>query len=133
MRHLDHQKVTAEEAVADMVSGAAAIARALGFEPALYRAPYGNFAPATVEEAERRGWTCVHWSALGEDWMPEATAQSVVNLVLKDLEPGAIVLLHDSRREKAMDPEPVIGATALLLEEIERRGLRAVGVSEILS
>ena len=49
-----------------MVAGAEAIAGVLGFEPRLYRAPYGRFVPATLAEAERRGWTCVHWSALGE-------------------------------------------------------------------
>jgi hypothetical protein len=31
-----------------------------------------------------------------------------------------------------MDPEPVIGATAILLEEIERRGLRAVSMRAML-
>jgi hypothetical protein len=40
--------------------------------------------------------------------------------------------LHDARRAKPMDPEPVTGATAILLEEIERRGLHAVAVGDIL-
>jgi len=133
MHHLDHDAVTPAEAVADMGEGAEAIARVLGFEPPLYRAPYGNFVPATVEEAGRRGWTCVHWSALGEDWMPETTPQAVAERVIADLEPGAIVLLHDSRRAKPMAPEPVVGGTTLVLEELERRHLRAVGVSEMLS
>jgi peptidoglycan/xylan/chitin deacetylase (PgdA/CDA1 family) len=132
MSHLDHHAAPADQAVADMLAGAQAISRVVGFEPVLYRAPYGHFVPATVAEAGRRGWTCVHWSALGFDWMEEATPRSVADHVLADLEPGAIVLLHDSRRAKPMDPKPVIGATAILLEEIERRGLRAVPLSEML-
>jgi hypothetical protein len=32
-----------------------------------------------------------------------------------------------------MNPEPAVGGTALLLAEIERRCLRPVGVSEMLS
>ena len=132
MRHLDHEAVSEAEAVADMVEGAGAIAQVLGFEPPLYRAPYGHFVPATVAEAHRRGWACVHWSALGEDWLAEATPRSVFDLVVRDLGPGAIVLLHDSRREKPMNPEPVVGGTALLLEELERRGLRAVGLRGML-
>jgi peptidoglycan/xylan/chitin deacetylase (PgdA/CDA1 family) len=130
--HLDHRAVAPHEAVADMVAGAEAIAGVLGFEPHLYRAPYGHFVPETVAEAERRGWTCIHWSALGADWDESATPRSVADRVLADLEPGAIALLHDARRAKPMDPEPVTGATALLLEEIERRGLRAAAVSDIL-
>lgn len=130
--HLDHEAVEAEVAVADMLAGVGAIARVLGFEPGLYRAPYGHFVPATLAEADRRGWTCVHWSTLGYDWMEEATPRSVADHVLEGLEPGAIVLLHDSRRAKPKDPEPVIGATAILLQEIEGRGLRAVSLAAML-
>jgi peptidoglycan/xylan/chitin deacetylase (PgdA/CDA1 family) len=132
MSHLDHHAVGPREAVADMLAGAEAIAGVVGFEPALYRAPYGHFADATVAEATRRGWACVRWSALGYDWMEEATPQSVADHVLEGLEPGAIVLLHDSRRAKPMDPEPVVEGTAILLDEIKRRGLRAAGLSEML-
>jgi peptidoglycan/xylan/chitin deacetylase (PgdA/CDA1 family) len=132
MHHLDHEEVTPAQAVADMLAGAQAIADVLGFEPGLYRAPYGRFVPATVAEAERRGWPCVHWSTLGNDWEDDATGRLVADRILPGLEPGAIILLHDSRREKAMNPEPVTGATALLLEEMERRGLRSRAVGDIL-
>jgi peptidoglycan/xylan/chitin deacetylase (PgdA/CDA1 family) len=132
LSHLDHFAVEPEEAVADMTGGAEAVEEVLGFQPRLYRAPYGHFIPETVAEARRRGWTCVHWSALGYDWEDDATPRSVADHVLGDLEPGKIVLLHDSRRAKPMDPEPVAGATAILLEEIGRRGLRATGLSDIL-
>jgi peptidoglycan-N-acetylglucosamine deacetylase len=130
--HLDHHAITPSEAVSDMVAGAEAIAGVVGFEPQLYRAPYGHFVPETAAEAERRGWKCVFWSALGYDWEEEATPRSVADRVLADLDPGAIVLLHDSRRAKPMDPEPVTGATEILLEEIGRHGLRAVPVGDIL-
>src|SRR2546422_1081824 len=39
--HLDHYEVAPHEAVSDMVAGAEAIAGVGGFEPRLYRAPYG--------------------------------------------------------------------------------------------
>jgi peptidoglycan/xylan/chitin deacetylase (PgdA/CDA1 family) len=133
MHHLDHDQIEADAAVADMVDGARAIAAVLGFEPSLYRAPYGHFTVATVAEARRRDWLCVHWSALGEDWLEGMTGRLVADRVLPDLVPGAIVLLHDSRRQKEMDPEPVCDGTALLLEEMERRGLRSVAVREMLN
>jgi peptidoglycan/xylan/chitin deacetylase (PgdA/CDA1 family) len=130
--HLDHHAVSPEQAVADMVRGAEAVAEAIGFEPRLYRAPYGHFVRETIAEARRRGWACVFWTALGFDWEEEATPRFVADHVLPDLKPGTIVLLHDARRAKPMDPEPVTGATAILLDEIERRGLRAVAVGDIL-
>ena len=132
MHHLDHEAVTPQEAVSDMLDGARAIEQALGLEPRLYRAPYGHFVPATVAEAERRGWHCVHWSALGMDWLDDATPRSVADYVLRDLRPGGIVLLHDSRRAKPMRPQPVVEGTALLLDELAVRGLRSVALSEML-
>jgi peptidoglycan/xylan/chitin deacetylase (PgdA/CDA1 family) len=132
MNHLDHAVVTPEDAIADMVAGADAIAQVLGFEPRLYRAPYGKFTPETMAEATRRGWTCVHWSALGEDWEEYATAETVAELVMTTLEPGAIILLHDSRRSKPSHSEPVVGGTRLLLAELERRELRSVGLGDML-
>ena len=133
MRHLNHVAVGDEKAVADMLEGAEAIAEVLGVEPRLYRAPYGGFVPGTIAEAGRRGWTCVHWSALGRDWEADATAQSVADRILRKLSAGTIVLLHDSRRTKPMNPEPVTGAIAILLDEIATRGLRQRTVGDILA
>jgi peptidoglycan/xylan/chitin deacetylase (PgdA/CDA1 family) len=132
MNHVDHATADPDAAIAAMVAGAEAIAQVLGFEPCLYRAPYGNFTSETVAEAARRGWTCVHWSALGDDWKEHATATSVAELVKTTLEPGAIVLLHDSRRAKPTSPEPVVGGTGLLLAELERRKLRSVRLGDML-
>jgi peptidoglycan-N-acetylglucosamine deacetylase len=132
MHHLDHEAVDADVAVTDMLDGAQAIEEALGVEPRLYRAPYGHVVPATLAAAQRRGWTCVHWSTLGLDWLEEATPRSVADNVMRALEPGAIVLLHDSRRAKPMRPEPVVGGTTILLEELAARGLRPVTVGEMI-
>jgi peptidoglycan-N-acetylglucosamine deacetylase len=133
MNHGNHDASLPEEAVADMVRGAEAIATALDVEPRLYRAPYGYFVPATVAEADRRGWTCVAWSAEGRDWEETETAESVADRIRPGLVPGAIVLLHDSRRGKPMDTDRLLGATGLILKELERRGLHARTVSDILS
>src|SRR6185503_3483375 len=113
------------DAVADMAEGAAAMSAVLGFEPNLYRAPYGHFTTETVAEAKRRGWTCVHWSALGEDWEEGVTGRIVADRVLPDLAAGAIVLLHDARRAQPIRLEPVVEATSILLDEIRSRGLHA--------
>jgi peptidoglycan/xylan/chitin deacetylase (PgdA/CDA1 family) len=132
MHHLDHEQVEPPVAVADVLEGAEAVAGAVGFEPALYRAPYGHFTPETVAAAQTRGWTCVHWSALGDDWEEGVTGRVVADRVLPDLVPGAIVLLHDSRRAKPMNPEPVLEATEILLGELAARGLQAVAVGEMI-
>jgi peptidoglycan-N-acetylglucosamine deacetylase len=132
MRHEDHQDAERDAVVADVLDGAATIERVLGVEPRLYRAPYGHFAPASLAEADRRGWLPVLWSAAGEDWREGETAESIFGRILPDLEPGAIVLLHDSRRAKPTDCTPMLGALELILHEAERRALEPVTVGALL-
>jgi peptidoglycan-N-acetylglucosamine deacetylase len=133
MRHEDHQHAEAAAVVSDVVEGARAIEQLLGVEPRLYRAPYGHFAPASLAESERRGWLPVLWSAAGEDWREGETPESIVARVLPHLGPGAIVLLHDSRRTKPTNCGPMLGALERILAEGERRGLEPVTVGELLS
>ena len=133
MRHLDHEEAGRQEALTDMVEGAAAIERALGVEPRLYRAPYGRFVPVTLAEAERRGWTCVLWSASGEDWRDGETGQSISRRVLEDLGAGAIVLLHDARHGQPVTRDPMLAALDVVLGQAHRRGLEAVTVSELIA
>ena len=133
MRHLDHAEIEREQAVADVVEGADAIERQLGVPVRLFRAPYGHFVPGTLTEAKRRGWTCVHWSAWGVDWQAGESAQSIADRVIADLAPGAIVLLHDGRREKEVDCQRMLEALGLVLAEAKRRGLEPVTVGELLA
>ncbi len=134
MEHLDHAEVGREASVADVVEGAATIEQTLGVAPRLFRAPYGHFVPGTLAEAEaeRGGWTCVHWSAWGEDWREGETRESIAARVIADLRPGAIVLLHDGRREQAIECDHVLGAVEDVLAEAGRRGLEPVTVGELL-
>ena len=130
--HLDHETCESDRAVREMMQGAAAIEGAIGFEPRLYRAPYGHFTAATELAADSRGWTCVMWSTLGYDWESLATGQSVASKIIEHLDPGAIVLLHDARREHAIDPAPMLGATELLLVAAAERGLEPTTVGELI-
>jgi peptidoglycan/xylan/chitin deacetylase (PgdA/CDA1 family) len=133
MRHLDHAEAGRREALADMVEGAAAIERALGVEPGLYRAPYGHFVPVTLAEAERRRWTCVLWSASGEDWRDGESGESISERILADLEAGAIVLLHDARHGRPVTCDPMLAALDVVLDHASRCGLEAVTVSELIA
>jgi peptidoglycan/xylan/chitin deacetylase (PgdA/CDA1 family) len=131
MSHLDHAEGS-EAALADVRDGAATIERAIGVELKLFRAPYGHFVPVTLSESERRGWIPVHWSAWGEDWREGETPEAIAARVIVELNAGAIVLLHDGRREKRVDCERMLGALELVLAEAHARGLEPVTVSELL-
>jgi peptidoglycan/xylan/chitin deacetylase (PgdA/CDA1 family) len=98
---------------------------ALGVQPTLWRAPWGELAPWTPRVAVEHGLRLVHWSTDTHDWRGDAAAE-MLERIRSGLVPGAIVLAHDGlgpgalRRGCAQTVEliPRIAAHA------KRRGLR---------
>jgi peptidoglycan/xylan/chitin deacetylase (PgdA/CDA1 family) len=96
-RHFRHDRVPAEESVADIEAGHAAVVAATGIQPRFYRPPYGKLTPAGAEACRRLGLEVAYWSTWGLDWEP-LPSERIARRVNRDLEDGAIVLLHDSSR-----------------------------------
>ncbi len=124
-RHVEHDEL-GDEARADLERGAAAVAAATGVDPRLYRPPYGRFSEPSYAAARELGLIPVYWSAWGSDWEP-IPPERIAETVIRDLEPGAIVLLHDSARY-ATRPSAVPTADALpaILAAMQERGLDPV-------
>ena len=95
-------------------------------ESGLYRPPYGRSSPRTHEAARALDLEPVYWSAWGGDWEP-VPAERIADLVIRDLAPGAIVLLHDSARY-AYRPSaaPTAAALPAILAAAGERGLSFV-------
>jgi peptidoglycan/xylan/chitin deacetylase (PgdA/CDA1 family) len=72
------------------------IAEVTATAPRWFRPPYGALSSGSLLAAHRLGLQTVLWTAWGRDWRAEATPQSVIADVSRDLGPGATVLLHDS-------------------------------------
>lgn len=122
-RHVEHD--TLADPRADLERAAAAVAAATGIEPALYRPPYGRFSAASYAACAELGLAPVLWSAWGCDWEP-IPAQRIADLVLRDLEPGTIVLLHDSARYAyRADARATADAIAPIHAAARERGLEA--------
>ncbi|MEA2125325.1 MAG: hypothetical protein QOI80_2107 [Solirubrobacteraceae bacterium] len=100
------------------------IAAATGTVPIDYRPPYGIFSASAVAEVRRRGWTALLWSHWGRDWGRRATPESIAALVLRELGPGDVVLLHDADHYSAPNSWcNTAGALDRLLPELGARGL----------
>ena len=75
--------------------------------------------------------------ASSSDW--ELPAEETARLVLEDLQPGDIVVLHDGRPKNEPPErswptrEATVDAVGLILEEMTARGLRSVTVSELIA
>ena len=66
-----------------------------GGDHGLLRPPFGNQSRASRVEALRLGYQVIAWSDHAEDWL-ERDAAFIAERLAAGLEPGAILLLHDS-------------------------------------
>jgi len=114
----------------DEVQGASDLVRnAVGHAPRLFRPPYGAMRPGTNREVRQAGMLPVVWSVDAHDYDPGVTAKKLVARVRKALRPGSIILLHDG----GGDRRKTVAALPRILEEIGRRGYRAVTVTQLLN
>jgi len=101
------------------------VSQSLGWKPRMFRAPYELHDARTDEVARSLGLLEVFWSATSGDDLPHATVQSVARNVIRELRPGAIVLMHD------IHPQ-TIAAMPAILHAAQARGIRLVSVPELL-
>jgi peptidoglycan/xylan/chitin deacetylase (PgdA/CDA1 family) len=108
------------------------VERVAGRPVAWFRPPVGFVSPEIAAAVRREGVTLVGWSVRALDGRASATPPGVLARVTARLRDGAIVLLHDASERGDREPASlsVLGA---LLDELERRGLRAVTLSELHS
>jgi peptidoglycan-N-acetylglucosamine deacetylase len=120
----------APSAVAEDIARAqAAVERAAGVRPHLFRPPIGRVSPRVAAGARRAGVITVAWTVRGLDGVSMTRPEDVIRRVSKKLRDGAIVLLHDAAEEGDFEPASV-QCLPRLLDEIERRGLITVGADE---
>lgn len=97
-----------------------AIRVAAGVDPSWFRSPAG-LTNACVHPAASRSWLRVAgWSADGLDGLPAREPRHVVTRILRNLQPGAILLLHEGPGRRSGE------TLELLLKEMSSRGFRCV-------
>ena len=92
----------------------------------LFRPPYGRHSEAVDAEARSLGMLQVLWSVDSRDSLG-ADYRGIARNVKGGLRPGAIVLLHENRGQT------IRALRFHILPELERRGLGAVSVPELLA
>jgi peptidoglycan-N-acetylglucosamine deacetylase len=121
-RHVEHDELV------DPDHDLAAVLAALGAPAALMRPPYGRFSESSYAACLRNGLTPVYWSGWGCDW-EEIPAARIAELVVSDMAPGEIVLLHDSARYAyRATAQPTAEALPAVLAAARERGLAPVAL-----
>ena len=101
-----------------------------GRRPRFFRPPYGVLSGPAMLAVHNLGLTPVLWGAWGREWDAGATGDSVLRHLLRGLDGGVTVLLHDSDSVSASLAAPALAALPSLLDECARRGLRVGPVGE---
>ena len=105
----------------------AAVRDAAGVTPRVFRAPYGAVTRSVVLAARLAGLITVRWDVDPHDYETPG-AEAIHRRVVRRVEPGSIVLLHDDR--KALDQTAV--AVEWIVRDLGERGFEFVPVSELL-
>lgn len=110
---LDHQ----------VAAVSAMVRRQTGHTVELFRPPFGDSSPEVLEEIGRQGMAEILWSQDSEDWTGLSSREIVENVV-DEAEPGAVVLLHDTI-------EPTLEAVPEILDQLRGQGYEFVSVSRL--
>jgi peptidoglycan-N-acetylglucosamine deacetylase len=116
---------------ADLERGIAALEIVTGQRPVLFRPPIGHTNPTVARVVEALDLTVVGWTIGGRDGISSARPKDVVARVRRELQDGAIVLLHDAPERGDREPAAV-NALPGILEAIAAAGLEVVPLAHWL-
>lgn len=103
------------------------IESATGFEPCLFRPPYGAYDSRVVSDARSLGMTTIIWDVDPTDWA-EPGSDVIYNRVVSNTRPGSIVLMHDGGGNRSQ----TVAALPRIIHTLRKRGYRFLTVTKLL-
>lgn len=123
MVHRRHDTLSKEEAKRELSSGLEAIEATVQRRPRWYRPPFGRASPELASVCRELDLALVYWTAWGHDW-EAIPAPRIAQIVLRDCDAGAVVLLHDTALYgQRDDAQPTIDAIPIIAEWAQGAGL----------
>lgn len=95
-------------------------------KPTLFRPPGGFYNKKIIKIAKDSEYSTILWTIDPVDWRSPPVGD-IVDLVIKDVKPGSIILLHDGKY-----PSTTPEALWFIIDILESRGYEFVTVSELL-
>lgn len=102
----------------------AAIEKHSGVKPRWIRPPYGSYDGRVSREAGARGQSLAIWDVDTMDWSHRDTARTC-SIAVSNAQAGSIVLMHDIH-------EPTVNAAECIIDGLRGKGLRPVGLDEMI-
>lgn len=109
----------------------AAVERATGRRPRMFRPPLGIKTPPILWAAARQSHVTVNWTRRGFDGV-STTARRIVDRLVPHAQAGEILALHDGvSPQSRRDPTATVEAIRPLIEGLRRRGIEPVRLDEL--
>ncbi len=103
----------------------------IGFQPRLFRPPYGIFGTAHTESLVENEETAVFWTVDTKDW-DGPSSEEIHNSVIEETNNGSIILMHDGGHWTS-DLSSTVGALDSVISELKEEGYQFVTVPELLN
>lgn len=117
-----------DEILADIAHGETLLTSVIGEHAQLMRPPYGDVNEVVIRVLRSVGIKAILGSIDSLDWAETSTADIIVNNVIDNMHPGAIVFMHSApNKEYTVEALPVILRTLIL------EGYRFVTIPELLA
>ena len=128
--HANMTQLTVSHMRSELSSTLATLHATLGADACLWlwRPPYGAVNQQVVQVAASFGLTTINWDDSGLDWTRPGT-QAIATMVLNDIHPGSIVLLHDGPALR----EQTLAALPIIIAGLKERGLIPVTLPKLLA
>lgn len=94
--HANMSTVPVEDIPAQLSKGTDAIAAATGRAPTLLRTAGGLISDAVLAEAKQQGLADINWDVIPFDWINDANTAATRYMLMTQIQPGSVVLLHDT-------------------------------------
>ncbi len=94
--HANMSTVPPEDIPAQLSKGTDAIAAATGRAPKLLRTAGGLISDAVLAEAKQQGLADINWDVIPFDWINDANTAATRYMMMTQIKPGSVVLLHDT-------------------------------------
>ena len=123
--HPQFTKISADRVVSELRTTEVEVNNATGglTTRPYFRFPYGEMNSGLVQQVNSLGYMSIYWSVDPQEWRSTNSVEYVINTVVNETGPGAIVLMHD-------DAKTIQGLPAII-DGLRARGLTLVTLSEL--
>lgn len=130
--HKDFLKLSRQEQLENLVQGKASLEKISGQIIKYWRPPHGFRDWSVHNLAQDNKLTIVNWSVVPRDWTNPGT-EVITERVLKQITPGAIVLLHDGDSPTySASREQTVQATSIIIDKLRAQGYEFVTVDKLI-